>query len=368
MTAYDTLSFLLNRHLRRRVPRLTAAVDLALAARRPASEQCFTLDGGVVRVVVKDPHLAPTLRVRLLERGFSISEPRERVDLELSELPRPLAPLLARRGDWLCPRFVSFEVDIASARLADDVRRRLRRIDALGLSSEVTHDSDKLRYFYERMYLPTLNRRHGERAYRRSAGYLERASRHGHLILLHHQGRAVAGALNVRRAGRSHAVDHWAGGVIDGDCDWIRRGADAALLRETLAWARLQPGLTTVGLTQTHPFASDGLLRFKLRWGAELVVEDVWSTVLSFRLRRWSAASRAAIGTLAPIGFGRPGPRALSIAGWERGLSARGLEEVVVLADERPPAAAPRGHRIVVLAENDAVEHFARLGRETAPA
>ena len=367
MTTFDALAFLLNRHLRRRAPRLTAATELVLAARRPALEQCFALDGGVVRVAVKDPHLAPTLRGRLLERGFTISEPRDAVDLALSELPRPLAPLLARRGDWLCPRFVSFDVDLASDLLADDVRRRLRRIDALGLKSEVTHDREKFRHFYQRMYLPTLERRHGERAYRRSAGYLEHAARHGHLLLLHHEGRAVAGALNVRRAGRPDALDHWAGGVIDGDCDWIRRGADAALLRETLAWARREPGFTTVGLTQTHPFASDGLLRFKLRWGARLGIEDVWSTVLSFRLHRWSRASRALIGTLAPIGFGPAGPRALAVAGWERGLDARGLEEVIVLAEDEDETPAAIGRQVVVLGGGDAAARFARLGRQTAP-
>lgn len=307
-------AFLAHYHVRRRAPGPLTALEALAAARRPLPRLVVRRrDGGVpVEIVlrVRDASTAGYLCAALEAHG----EPGERAaadPLEVVSVPRALASPARRARGLFVPHLVGLDLDLAHDPRGKDVRRRIARIERLGYQPEVVRDRRSFEELAHRMYLPTMRARHGEAAFVRSEAYLRGGFRHGTILMLRRGGRRVAGALNVRHPTDAACVEHWAGGVLDGDPALVAEGADAALLWFSMRWAREQPGVRRLGLTVCRPFGADGLLRFKMRWGARVFVEDVWSHWLELRFARWSPSAAFFARALAPIVEGRRGPVAL---------------------------------------------------------
>jgi hypothetical protein len=151
----------------------------------------------------------------------------------------------------------------ANPELASDMRR-LRRNAFVG---EISHSEADLDAFYDSMYVPFMQSRHGEFAFIQPRSGLRRAFRRGGGIVWIRRGtERIAGGLFQQRR---DVLRLSASAIAGGDAASIRAGASAALYfhRIRLAHAR---GCTRVDFGGSPPILGDGLLRYKRKWGARL--------------------------------------------------------------------------------------------------
>ena len=183
------------------------------------------------------------------------------------------------RGVWgWLPTWVRMVVTFRPGQTWDEIqaamrkhRDNIRRAQTGGFTFAVSRRPEDFEFFYHRMHLPMLNERHGEYGVADKKETLAGQFRQGLLFFVMHDGRPVAGGLRYLR-GRS--VYGLASGVLDGDPAWNRQGAVAFLYLESIRWC-FEHGYRRYDLGGVRPFASDGLYRFKYRWGAR-PERDLW--------------------------------------------------------------------------------------------
>jgi hypothetical protein len=194
------------------------------------------------------------------------------VDGILIEADRLWGPLLTRRGFLPIPEWVHFSLDLSPPldELLAGWRRsqceNLRRIRRAGFASELSHDRERLRSFYEQMYLPYVVSRHGRYSLLASLAYMGRLLEDGVLLLVRADGKDVVGGL-ITRTRRGPLLAFL--GVRDARPEHVRRGGLAALYLFVALWAK-QEGYREVDFGHTRPFLDDGVLRHKARWGMRL--------------------------------------------------------------------------------------------------
>lgn len=249
-------------------PTVTAGSrELIQWALEPRRERASFANGQLtLRYVGSDRYARADLASRLdLGSASSTSRP----DLTFTEISRRGAARWRARGQLVSPQLVAASVDLRGPieALWDQERRRhAKRIDR-ELSCEV-RGVDRFDHFYDRMYAPTARKRFAASGYVARRRYLRRLAESGRILFALRGDRAIAGAIVVPVHGRRYAHDLRVWGVIDGEHDPARDAlAYEALLVFALRWARAR-GAERLGLGLAYPFAMDGALRFKKRWGA----------------------------------------------------------------------------------------------------
>jgi hypothetical protein len=149
------------------------------------------------------------------------------------------------------------------------VKADLRRIRRERFTFTVSHAEEDCETFYHTMYVPYLRRRHGELAVVRSLPQVRRVFRRGGVFWILCEGQRIAGQLFFQREGVLYCVGL---GTAGGDPSLLRKGAIAATYFFSLQYAQSQ-GLARIDLGGSPPSLSDGLLRYKRKWGARLTAK-----------------------------------------------------------------------------------------------
>jgi hypothetical protein len=227
-------------------------------------------------------------------------------------------------------------------------KNEARRVAKLGLSARLA-DRDAWAWFHRALYEPYARARFGD-LYRPIPAWIFRhALRSGWLLLLEHASRPVAGTLLERFGGEvrilAFGVDV-AGPVPAGL-------ALEACYHHAVAFA-VARGVRALSLGTVRPVLTDGVLRYKRKWGARLAPPTAWERfVLGWKA---TAGTRAAL-TAAPLVVQRGDGRLIGLVGAagvdvgahvER-VDTPGLAELVVLADGdvAAPAAGDTPVRVV---------------------
>lgn len=170
--------------------------------------------------------------------------------------------------EWIAMRAPVPPNDMVARRdhsAADDLRR-VRNGD---LTWRLAGEPGALDDFYHRMYLPYVQARHGALAHPHSHARLARAWRHGALLVVERAGEPVAGHLVAREGEVLHLV---AMGIKDGDARLMKSGVGAALYVFVFDYARGE-GYRWLDLRGTRPSLTDGVLRYKRKWGGGAAVK-----------------------------------------------------------------------------------------------
>jgi len=130
--------------------------------------------------------------------------------------------------------------------------------------------------FYERLYLPSVERRHGASALVVDKERVLREFRRGVVIQLIGENKVLAAAV-LRQIGHTMAV-LWTGLAGDPSSAGLR-GTTDALDYFSLLYASLKR-CRWLDLGRSRPDLRDGLLRYKRKWGAEFTVGFVPQTEL----------------------------------------------------------------------------------------
>jgi len=212
-------------------------------------------------------------------------------------------------------------------------KNELRRIERLGLDVRVTAEPDAWEDFRRRLYEPYVAQRFGALALPVPRHVLRHARRRGTLLLVERSGRAVAGAVLERAAGDLRILVFGADLAADVPPTTGVEACYYHAIRHAVA-----NGFRRLGLGTCRPVLSDGVLRYKRKWGAHLGRPNTWDAWL---LRyRHTPAVRAAF-TSAPLVVESRGNLAALVAAEESAIEtqlerveAPGLTEVACLVDD----------------------------------
>ncbi|HEX2529668.1 MAG TPA: hypothetical protein VHL31_25680 [Geminicoccus sp.] len=191
-------------------------------------------------------------------------------DLSILRLPSMLADLFDRPPYLVMPDAIGFEAGIEAmvrSSKSKSVSSNLRRSRKSGLRAEITQGDRDFDSFYHSMYQPYAAQRFGEGALIRTHAQLHRLARRGEIVWLSMPGGPkVAGAL-VRRNPPALDVISMGTSLLP---DEARRLAVAPAIYAACAEHATALGLASLRLGGAMPWLTDGVLRFKVNWGATL--------------------------------------------------------------------------------------------------
>lgn len=216
-----------------------------------------------------------SLRGPNLESGFF-----PEVDMILEVTHGSFSQFLPTDGFIMIPKEVYFTLDLSDelemmfSKLNRRRRRSIRTIKNLGYSYEVTHDKEKFKLFYHKMYCPYITKRHRDLARPESFAYLKQLFRNGKLLLVKRNARYISGILHCPQ---NETVWTPCMGVFEENAhdEYVRRTASDALLYFLILWAKNQ-GYKRLDYGNSRPFLNDGVVRYKREWRMKAHKRGEW--------------------------------------------------------------------------------------------
>jgi hypothetical protein len=320
-----------------------------------------------------EPEQEPLGVVPARAAASAVAEMADGADITIHQTPWPLTR--GRTDAAVVPSSVPLWLDTSrpfDAIVFGDRRGRgsrkddARRVRRLSLRPRLARGTRAVERFRRELYEPYAARRFGDLFQRVPPHAFRHAERRGWLLLLDDGSRTVAGAL-LERWGRDHRI--LAFGIA------LEGAIPSGLLLEACYYHTIrfatEAGFPRLSLGTARPLLSDGVLRYKRKWGASLGRPSTWET---FALRyRNTPATRAALAA-APlvVDRGRDGLAAL-VASGERtpadaiaDVDTPGLATIVLLVDATPVVLAPPDARVRVVPPTGAWPVEAMLGAPLA--
>ncbi|MEO8324208.1 MAG: hypothetical protein ABI618_00045 [Nitrospirota bacterium] len=218
-------------------------------------------------------------------------------DITVARVNRVSARLFFEDGYLVVPESIgcrlSLPVDLDKlAHASSSVKEDLGMLRREGFTMEVSHREADCEAFYLSMYLPFVKKRHGEFAVIHNLHQLRRKFRRGGLIWLRRGDHRIAAALFEQDGDVFRGV---ALGTAGGDLTLMKQGALAALYIFEIKCAE-EGRCASIDFGGTPPILSDGLLRFKRKWGVQLA--DEYQTPYDY-LVRWESPNEPVLHFLA---------------------------------------------------------------------
>jgi len=275
-------------------------------------------------------------------------------DLSLWQTPWPIYDFVrgTRIPSWL-PLSLStdrsLEEVIAGDRSGRAARKNdVRRVQRLGLTVRLVSDVESYEAFRRELYEPYIRQRFGDLLVALPRHAFQHARRNGWLLVAELGGRPVGGALIERWGPHPRVL------VFGVD---TQASVPAGTLLEACYYHSIrfavEHGFTRLSLGTCRPVLTDGVLRYKRKWGGTLGRPATWDAFLLHY--RNTPAVRGLLtdvplvldrgrGRLAAL-LGAAGPAAADLIGHVRRMEAPGLDEIACLVEPAVtvrPHAAPR--------------------------
>ena len=198
---------------------------------------------------------------------------KKSADLVVVEGPMLFIKTLPRHNALILPRSVAHTLDVTGG--WQDVCRRfhksvrtneLRRFRKYDYHFEKSTNTGHFEHFYESMYLPTMNRRHGSAAILASKTKAFEFFENGFLLRVFKSGSWVSGALCERRASGLRLCEL---GVLESNDALIHEGAMGAAYIGAIQAANSMK-CHKINLTVTASLLSNSIFQHKRRWGTSV--------------------------------------------------------------------------------------------------
>lgn len=189
----------------------------------------------------------------------------------------PLGKLLFSAREWLIvPKYVKCLIDLRKP-LDQLVCRHaakddLRIVRKKNYRFDVRRDDASFDEFYQNMLIPTVTIRHEERARISTLDALRQVFHRGYLLAAYQGTEWVGASLIVPQT--NHTLN-WANiGWRNGSEQMLKDRLVSALLYEMIQRGKNE-GFMTLDLGSCSPFANDGPLNYKLKWGAQMALPQL---------------------------------------------------------------------------------------------
>ncbi len=217
-----------------------------------------------------------------------------RIDMCVAVLPLWWEEGLGKLCDFKAQEWVhqllplSSSADVAFERVITKLREAGRRIRKEGFDYRISNDLHDFDTFYYDMYVPTAQKRFGDLAIIEPYEELKSIFLEGLLLLVMEKGSPIAGEL---RFFQDKALVGYRLGVLHGDQDYIKRGAESAIYYFGIRFA-LEHTCDLVDMLGSRPFLEDGVYRHKREWGATVSRYESKTCVFFFILDRGDKTAR----------------------------------------------------------------------------
>ncbi|MBN1582232.1 MAG: hypothetical protein JXA89_16120 [Anaerolineae bacterium] len=174
-------------------------------------------------------------------------------------LPQLVEHIVNAQGDW---------ENVRSGFRKSVRKNELRWMRKYGYEYGVSHDAQAFEAFYDQMYLPTMDDRHGDLSSPMSFSELYQYFRYGMLFKITRDSDWVSGVVCYPQQDMLVAK---ALGVRNADSQLIHEGATAAIYYAAIHWAN-QNGYRAVNFLGSGAHLSRGLFQHKRKWGSTILV------------------------------------------------------------------------------------------------
>ncbi|MCX6822099.1 MAG: hypothetical protein NTW30_04965 [Candidatus Aenigmarchaeota archaeon] len=140
-------------------------------------------------------------------------------------------------------------------------------------SFKISNDIEKIHMFYHSMYLPMIQKRHGDHLlytppfvflkYLKEAGYK--------LLLIMDNTDAPVSGVYFHETPKEMFIRY--AGILNGDMSLMNKGASAAYYYYSILYAE-DKGIEKVNVGGVRPFFGDGVFQYKRKWGLKVVKTD----------------------------------------------------------------------------------------------
>lgn len=162
----------------------------------------------------------------------------------------------------------------------ESLKNDLRTIRRNNLKCDITHSNSDFEAFYHTMFVPFIRKRYGAQGViYYDFHQMRRIFYQGGLFLIRLDKQPIAGLLFQQRDQQLRSV---ALGTTNGEWEPVKLGAFLALYTCLVEHAKAV-GCKFVDFGGSHPSLNDGVLRYKRKWGANLVEEpDIYYDFLVY--------------------------------------------------------------------------------------
>lgn len=208
-------------------------------------------------------------------------------DLIIIESSQYLIRKLPRQDAIILPSRVQFMLDLqgelpeVEQRFRRNTRRKIRKAHRYDCYEyEISHREQDVKMFYHTMYLPNVQKRHGQLAVILPEREAYQLLRSGWLFLVKRDGVYICGCLGHAR---QNIVEFTEMGVLNGDVQLMREGVADAMYYLGIRWAH-QEGYEAFSFGTSWPYLSGGTLQSKRRWGAAVSIpphehKQIWTGI-----------------------------------------------------------------------------------------
>ena len=220
---------------------------------------------------------------------------RRNTDLIIVETGWFFAKKAQRQGLLLIPEWIRFSVKTPDSvetivrEAGSSLRSDFRRIRKYGYYFETIRDEEMLKFFYHRMYIPYISKRHYKLLYTHKISIMEKCLRNGMLLFVKKEDETMGGCFLEFRDKKLRSL--WLG-IKDGKDEYLKNGVVGAIYYFTIKWA-IKEGFTTIDFGRTRPFFNDGIFRYKKKWGTILEEDETNTIFYGIGVSRFSKGVRA---------------------------------------------------------------------------
>jgi len=188
----------------------------------------------------------------------------------VTNIDRQLYRYLSDGKDFYIPNWAQGEIvfreALARMKTSGHLKSDLRRIRKNDFKYEVVRSSSKFDEFYHTMFIPYITKTYGRTAQLMSYEQMKEHEGQSELMLVTKDGEPLAGQILVYEHDR---VRCWCLGVKDGNRDYVKMGAQAALYLFNIQYLS-DRGYKAMHVGTSRAFLRDGVLQFKNKWGMSM--------------------------------------------------------------------------------------------------
>ncbi len=161
----------------------------------------------------------------------------------------------------------------------------IKAVEKAGFEFEFSKDPRLFRFFWQHMYLPYMNTRHGENKTLPPFKMAHKAFRQGGLFFVKKDGRYLAGAVAELRKPVFHPMFL---GILDGDVSLLKKHVITGLYYAYFLFVQNRGDYSMIDFGLSRAFLNDGTLRYKAKWNALAEYDFRRSNIYAFRFIRYS--------------------------------------------------------------------------------
>jgi hypothetical protein len=194
-----------------------------------------------------------------------------------------------KAGLFVFPHMVDMVLDVSDPfdvfykGLSNSAKADIKKVEKYKYTFEVFSDINQLRFFYDSMYRPLIETRYADApVYTPPFTFFKLLHMIGYQLLLvkDEKGDFVSGIyFHVKR----NEVFCRYLGVINGELELIRKGAESALYCFLMDYAKDQK-VNVLDFGGARPFFNDGLFLYKRKWGMKVVPSDFVKEIFGLRM------------------------------------------------------------------------------------